>query len=322
MIAPSQVWRYVTISESTRPRGPILAILGAHPRGAVLGPARGSELLDALHEDAARLISEREESPFEDLPLRLLVRGLEALGERLEPSRLYNWLSTVGRCQPDLADRGACAPRPGLVGGSPRDPESCVPNLAQEARLERLRTAVLALQLRCTRAGFQPTSRSGASIRPSRLATRSRLSQGHCSVEAHESLQDPSTGDGLTLDVLRERTRGRGTLAQHVDELCRKRSADPRPTAYLKEPRCAPSSKHADKQRQQREEWASHSSLTRDRIAGEQILAPEPEHPGQEPISALSRALTEWPPLAAASPSSSVATAVSSTRSLPACGKP
>ena len=218
VIAPSQVWRYAL----SRDR-PVLG--GRFWRFWQLAlEERSSDqhvagLLDALHEDAARLISERGESPFEDLPLRLLGRGLEALGERLEPSRLYNWLSTVGRCQViSLAEEHARRVRAWLEAR---------PEIQRAVYLTWLRRRDSTAPYDRWRCAALHRSRLPADFALWCLDQAIAIGDAETTVSrallsrAHESLQDPSTGDGLTLDVLRERTRGRGTLEHHVDELCR-----------------------------------------------------------------------------------------------------
>ena len=255
VITPSQVWRYV------RPRNQS-DLLGRFWRfweytlEERSSDQQVAELLDAFHEDAARLISEREESPFGELPLRLLVRGLEALGEQLEPSRLYNWLSAVGRCRViSLAEEHPRRVRAWL-----------------EARPEIQRAVYLTWLRR--RDSSDPYGRwRCVALHGSRLPADFALwcldqaiATGDAEPavstallrRAHESVEGPSTGDGLTLDVLRERTRGHGTLAQRVDELCRTRSADRDP--YLKE-LDALRAQARDEQRKQREDWASHLRL-------------------------------------------------------------
>ena len=96
-LTPSQVWRYALSGD----RPVSLGRLWHFWEVTLMERSRDqhvAELLDALHEDASRLIPAMEESQFADLPLRLLERGLEALGDDIEPSRLYNWLSATGRC--------------------------------------------------------------------------------------------------------------------------------------------------------------------------------------------------------------------------------
>ena len=253
-IAPSQVWRYA----QSRNR---LVIGGRFWRFRELTLEERSsnqhvaELLDAFHKDAAPLISERDESPFEELPQRLLVRGLEALGEQLEPSRLYNWLSAVGRCR--LISR--------TVEHEHRVREwlEARPEIQKAVNLEWLKR-----RSRDDPLGFWRCSALHGSRLPPDFGlwcleqaiaigdADPAVSKGLLD-QAHTSLEAPSISDGLTLDDLRDRTRGRETLAQQVDELCRARSegesADRDP--YLDELETR-REQARDEQRQRRAEWA------------------------------------------------------------------
>ena len=253
-IAPSQVWRYV----QSRDR-PVLG--GRFWRFWQFTLEERSsnqhvaELLDAFHEDAARLISERGESPFEDLPLRLLGRGLEALGEQLEPSRLYNWLSAVGRCQViSRTEEHARRVRAWLEAR---------PEIQKAVYLEWLKR-----RSRDDPLGFWRCSALHGSRLPPDFGlwcleqaiaigdADPAVSKGLLD-QAHTSLEAPSISDGLTLDDLRDRTRGRETLAQQVDELCRARSegASPDRDPYLDELETR-REQARDEQRQRRAEWA------------------------------------------------------------------
>ena len=97
LITPSQVWHYYRSVTGPDDLGFRYWQFWETTLFERSSDQQAAELLDALHEDASRLIPELDESQVERLPVRLLERGLEAWGERLELSHLYNWLSTVGR---------------------------------------------------------------------------------------------------------------------------------------------------------------------------------------------------------------------------------
>ena len=253
VIAPSQVWRYA-LSRNRPVFGGRFWRFWQFSLEERSSNQHVAELLDALHEDYARLISEREESPFEDLPLRLLVRGLEALGERLEPSRLYNWLSTVGRCQiPSLTEEHVRRVRAWLEAR---------PEIQKAVFLRWLVSRSLSDPcgyLRCDALnGSRLPADFGLWCLDQAIAigdTRPAVSQELLRL-AHESLQDPSKSHGVTLDVLRERTRGQSTLAQLLEELCGQRSSNPSAASdpYYEQLE-ARREQARDEQRQRREEW-------------------------------------------------------------------
>ena len=253
-VTPSQVWHYV------RPRN----------RSDLVGrfwrfweftlEERSSdehiaELLDAFHRHAAHLVADREESPFGELPLRLLARGLDALGEQLELSRLYEWLSTVGRCR-EFHPAGEHE-------GRVRAWLEARTEIQKAVYLEWLRRRSRDDPLGYWRCAALHGSRLPADFGLWCLEQAIAIDDTEPAVleellsQAHRSLQDPLTSDGLTLDILRDRTRGRRTLAAHVDQLCRTRtgggSTDRDPHLEELEAR---RERALDEQRKRREEWA------------------------------------------------------------------
>ena len=253
-IAPSQVWRYAL----SRNR-PVLGGRFWRFWQSTLEERSSNqhvvELLDAFHEDYARLISEREEPPFEDLPLRLLVRGLEALGEQLEPSRLYNWLSAVARCR--LISRTEEHERRVRAWLEAR------PEIQKAVYLEWLTT-----RSRDDPLGFWHGDALHWSKLPSDFGlwcldqafaisdTDPAVSKELLS-EAHRSLRNPERSEGLTLDVLFERTRGRRALAEWLDGLTQQSASEPSAAddPHLKELEALREQARTD-QRQRRAEWS------------------------------------------------------------------
>ncbi len=90
-LPPSEVWDY--LSERGNPE-----LTGTHWRFWVRGLVEKSsdkqvaELLDHLVERFPGLRLALDVRRLNDLPLKLLVRGLEACGDRIEQGRLYDWL--------------------------------------------------------------------------------------------------------------------------------------------------------------------------------------------------------------------------------------
>ena len=254
VITPSQVWRYV------RPRNQSDLVgrfwrFWEYTLEKRSSDQQVAELLDAFHEDAARLISEREESPFGELPLRLLVRGLEALGEQLEPSRLYKWLSAVGRCR--LISRTEEHKRRVRAWLEAR------PEIQKAVYLEWLRT-----RSRDDPLGYWRCDALHESKLPSdfglwcldqaiAISGADPVMSQELLREAHGSLRNPAKSEGLTRDVLFERTRGRRELAEWLDGLTQKSSSEPSAAddPHLKELEALREQARAD-QRQRREEWA------------------------------------------------------------------
>ena len=254
VITPSQVWRYV------RPRNQSDLVgrfwrFWEYTLEERSSDQQVAELLDALYEDAARLIPERDESRFADLPLRLLLRGLDAHGEHIELSRLYNWLST--------AEDYLLASRATKHAARVREWLEAHPEIQNAVYLEWLKRRSRDDPLGFWRCSALHGSRLPPDFGLWCLEQAIAIGDADPAVskelldQAHTSLEDPSISDGLTLDVLRDRTRGRETLAQQVDVLCRARSegesADRDP--YLDELETR-REQARDEQRQRRAEWA------------------------------------------------------------------
>lgn len=262
-IAPSQVWRYFL-----SPDGPDV-VGGFRQFWSTTLIERSSdrdvaELLDALHADASRLIPELDESQFEDLPIQLLERGLEAFGGSVELERLDSWLCTVGR----LLLTSLPGDRAGGVRAWLEDRPDTQTDLYVRWLVRRNESPRGAADdhWRCS-ALFESKLPSDFGLRCLDQAIAITDTDPAVAVEllgeSYRSLQDSARGDGLSLEVLVERTRGRPELAQHIDELCRPKAgvesaeqdqhSDYQAALDELEDRRAQA---RDEQRQRREEWA------------------------------------------------------------------
>ncbi len=54
-----------------------------------------ADLLDTLYQNSSEIVQMLQDSGFEDLPGRLLARGLQTMGDRVDLSRLYRWLTAT-----------------------------------------------------------------------------------------------------------------------------------------------------------------------------------------------------------------------------------
>jgi len=100
-ITPAEVWLYAASLDR-------LNLIGRFwrfwKRSVVdkLSDQQVAELLDLMGDEFPPLFEARQRAHFEDIPIRLLSRGLVAMGDDLEISRLDNWLSAV---QPSTTGR-------------------------------------------------------------------------------------------------------------------------------------------------------------------------------------------------------------------------
>ena len=254
LVTPSQVWHYVVPRNRSE-------VIGRYWRFWEFTLEERSsdehvaELLDAFHRHAAHLNAEREESPFGELPLRLLVRGLEALDEQFELTRLYDWLSAVGRSREVHPDEEHKRRVRAWLEARPEIQKSVYLEW-----LRRRRRDDLLGDWRCYALhGSVLPPDFGAWCLDQAIAiseTDPPLAQELLS-EAHRSLGDPARSEGLTLDVLVERVRGHRSLAETVDRLTQQRSSE-RSVAHdrhLKELDALREQARAD-QRRRRDEWS------------------------------------------------------------------
>ena len=180
---------------------------------------------------------------------------MEALGEQLEPSRLYNWLSTVGRCQViSLAEEHARRVRAWLEAR---------PEIHKAVYLEWLTTRSRDDPLgywRCDalhRSKLPPDFGLWCLNQAIAISDTDPAVSKELLSEAHRSLRDPARSEGLTLDVLFERTRGRRALADWLDGLTQQSASEPSAAddPHLKELEALREQARTD-QRQRREEWS------------------------------------------------------------------
>ena len=216
-------------------------------------------LLDAFHEDASRLKPALSEPRFMGLLLELVARGLESRGEALEPSRRYIWLDATGQS----------------LRNSPLNEQSALRVQAWLEAHPQVQKDVFLTWLRRRDpndlrwlAGYWRCNVLHKSTLPADFGlwcleqaieigdTEPAISQDLL-WRTHHSLQDPSINEGLTLEILRDRTRGHDKLAQQLDELCRPIPKTEELDTFEREERDW-LAEHEAKERQLRADWESH----------------------------------------------------------------
>ena len=223
-VTPSEVWDYA------RPRNEDFAgrfwIFWSHTLLDASSDEHLAELLDSLHEDASRHSPVLVRPSLEALPEELLARCLEANGDHQDPERLYDWL-VAGHSfrrhhreeEPTRRVRAWLEARPHLQKQvvltwlrrrDREDPHRPVSYWFCEALHGSTHSPDFGLW--CL----------GQAIRIGEAEPE--VSEGLL-LEAYRSLHKPSTGVGLTLEVMRDRTRGYPVLARHLDEFCERSAA-------------------------------------------------------------------------------------------------
>ena len=184
-----------------------------------------AELLDALNGQLSNLGGRLEQHIIKGILMKLLASCLEVNSEiRDDPKRLYVWLASVGefrgrprqdeptrRVRTWLEDRPEVQKQLVLVWLREGDPESHP--FGEHGFLRALHGSRLPpdFGLWCLKQAVQ--------IAEDEPETAKRLVW-----HAHRSLDDPSRSDGLTLETMRERTRGCPVLAEYLADACERLS--------------------------------------------------------------------------------------------------
>ena len=217
-----------------------------------------AELLDHLHErfsDLQPVLDVRYLN--DDLPLRLLARGLKAHGEKLDTERLYGWLG-VGFTESqdgfwDSDEEGISEIRSWLEQR---------PEVQKAVFMERLAGCHESDEFREHASNFQkclygasPPSDFGLWCLSQAIAmadTKPRVAEYllEWAVRTHT---DQSGNKGLSLKVLREHTQGNETLKAYLDRLLAPPSIPPIPPELLETRQ-----RYTEERKQQEEQWLEY----------------------------------------------------------------
>ena len=258
-VTPSEVWDYA------RPRNE--QFIGRFSRfwSQSLFEASSdehlAELLDSLHEDASRHAPVLVRSKMETLPEELLARCLEANGDHQDPERVHDWLTAAGgshwrhhrKEEPARRVRAWLEARPHLQKQvvltwlRQRDHEDSHGPVSYWF-WEALHGSTLPADfgMWCLDQAVQIGD------------DEPEVSEGLL-LEAYRSLHEPSTSVGLTLEEMRDRTRGHPVLARHLDEFCERGAASSSPAEDEFQREMAERREQWDEEQRRRcEDWASH----------------------------------------------------------------
>ena len=226
-IKPSEVWRYSVDRNRDYPHSRF-RMFWHQTLLDISSDQNIVELLDSLYADANNLIPALEQSDLASVPAMLLVRALEAVGDNHESTRLYGWLTTAAATRSQ-------SPHVNEYLGRIRAWLESRPSVQQAVLLAALRQrgtedSPYGVRYRYYAALYNSTLPPDFGLwcfnQAIRIADAEPAVSKALLFEAHESLDEPSTNSGLTLEMMRERTRSHPALAQHLDELCERRSAN------------------------------------------------------------------------------------------------
>ena len=220
-VTPSDVWPYVTL----RNQPTFVGRFREFWRDKLLENSSDqhiAQLLDSLIEFAPSLKSISHEPEIKDLLIELLARGLESHGETIGRSRLYEWLNTTGeflRNSPLLDKDSLLRVRTWLEAHPEIQKETF---LIWLRRRDQNKLGWLAGYRQCI-ALHRSTLRSDFGLWCLNQATEVGDTEPAISDDllwrAHHALLDSTINKGLTVEIMRDRTRGHERLAQQLDEL-------------------------------------------------------------------------------------------------------
>ena len=254
-LTPSEVWQYVHPRNQPNYFGQFARFW----RFDILKQSSDqhvAELLDSFCENRSQMLASLEQASFEDLPLQLLDRGLEALGDDLDSSRLYNWLDAPRRSQrsraigeeADQRIRAWLEARP-LVQKS-----AFLTWIRQHESHDRFEVYKFsnchALHWSTPPADFGLWCLENAiELDDAEPFVAQQLLR-----QAYRSLKDPAISEGLSLEIMRDRTCGHRTLAQLLRELCEPPSPSEESSRWEREQRDR-IAKYEEEEQERRSEW-------------------------------------------------------------------
>ncbi len=219
-LPPSQVWQYV----APRNRTNYFGHLARFWHWDLLEQSSDQhvfELLDSFSEDRSQLLAALEQSRFEDLPLQLLDRGLEAWGDELDSSQIYHWLNAPRRSQPSrpLGENPAQQIKAWLEARPEIQKSAFLTWIRRHETNERFEVYE---HWRCNALHeSKPPPEFGLWCleKAVDLADAEPFVAHELLRQAYRSLDDASISDGLTLEAIDSQTQEHSTLSEQLDQL-------------------------------------------------------------------------------------------------------
>ena len=276
-LGPSQLWQFLLPPKEKKLIGGRFWTFHQRELLGASSDREVAELLDILHDDRHNLIPALEESGLGDLPLQVLARGLEELGDDIEPSRRYNWLDSTGRSRriQHGAEEAVQRIQVWLRARPEIQKDTYLTWLQHQSSEGELGFSAYSL---CRPLHWSsPPSRFGHWC----LDEATRLAGAEPSVaqklleQSYRSLQDPEMSEGLTLEAIEERVREHNALAGLLDGLRKPPAQEDEPSEFEREISDL-RAKHELEKRQQQNEWAellrTHEDELRENRVSPQIL--------------------------------------------------
>ena len=261
-LPPSEVWNY--LSETGNPEFAGRCLLFWDTRIIEKSsPEHVAVLLDSLTEQLARLRPALDVRHLNDLPLKLLARGLKAHGDQIEQGRLYDWLS-VGLFWDNYKNEWIRDIRSWL-GQRPEVPKKIIlEGLDRCPKTDEFRGHAFDVQGRLYGADWPADFGLWCLKQAVAMAdTKSHVAE-HLLEVAFLAHTHRSGNDGLSLELLQEHAETHEILKTSLDRL---NSPRPIPQEYLEKDR-----KYTEDRKRQEEQWldyvrANETALRENRAA-------------------------------------------------------
>ncbi|MCY4257398.1 MAG: hypothetical protein OXE04_03815 [bacterium] len=227
-ITPSQIWKYVLPRNQRYYSGRFSKFW----RSQILEQSEAghlAELLDSLSEDNSKIILALEQAGFRDLPFELLCQGLEAWGDKIEPSRLYNWLDAPKRSQNPryLQELRYENDSPAWRIKKWLEAHPNIQKLVFLAWIRRHKSDTRRVNYDLQLCNALHWSKPAGDFGVWCLSTALQLADSEQStadallLQAYRSLQDPAISEELTIERLQRQTKGNTRLAALLESLCK-----------------------------------------------------------------------------------------------------
>lgn len=219
-VFPSDVWRYVT----PRNRPNYFGHFARFWRFDLLKQSSDqhiTELLNSFCKNRSQLSAALEQSRFEDLFFLLLDRGLEAEGDGLDSSRLYDWLEAPRRSQRLRAVGEEAVQRIRIwLEARPQVQKSVFLTwIKRHESNERIETYEY-WNCNALHRSKPPADFGGWCLEKAvELVDAEPFAAHELLRQAYRSLEDPSISEGLTLEFLDSRTKAYDLLAARLEQL-------------------------------------------------------------------------------------------------------
>ncbi|WP_419846051.1 NACHT domain-containing protein [Candidatus Poriferisocius sp.] len=256
-LSPSQVWRYVQPRHRHNYTGRFVLFW----RFGLLEQSSDEHiagLLDSLSQNQSAQLAALEQSRLEDLPYPLLHRGLEAWGDTLDHSRLYDWLNTPGRSRSSRTFGREAAQRiKEWLEARPHVQKSVFLNWIR--RYETSEELEIYGYWNCNALHWsQPPADFGLWCldKAVEVANAETFVAQELLRQASRSLDEPSISKGLTPEIMTNRTIGHNALAGQLD-LLRNPPPPPAEVSEWEREMADQLAKYEQEKRQRQKKWAA-----------------------------------------------------------------